>query len=120
MSKITIIAIPLVLITSSFFLVIMNNDLLRASFFEPGGMIVEGKKFGISIGDDRKSVNDKLNKIDLKIDDISRDNKCVSRKVLGDYALYSYDMSWRKGVICIGISQSRVRSIAWSFSAFAP
>jgi hypothetical protein len=101
-------------------LIFSGNELMRASFFEPGGMIVNGSKFGIAVGDDRRSIGNKLKVIGLKIDDISRDLKCASRKVSGDYALYSYDMSWRRGVICIGISQGRVRSIAWSFSAFAP
>ncbi|MES2057495.1 MAG: hypothetical protein V4564_16290 [Pseudomonadota bacterium] len=119
MSELITISLALVVFVFSCALVINKNELLIVSFFEPRGEIISGSKFGIAVGDDRKSVNTKLKAIGLTIDDISRDPRRDPRQISSHYTLYSHDTSWRKGVICIEISKQRVRSITWSFSAFA-
>ena len=89
----------------------------RATLFHPSGAVAEGSAFGVRVGDERSHALSRLAEAGFsqwKIG-VPRLNGCA-----GETALYGYDLSWRHGVVCVGLRKGRVQSLAWDFNLLSP
>ena len=94
------------------------TELTWVKYIDGFGSITTGKKFGISNGDPEATIVGHLRNFGLQIDQRNDPAACAPGPINADYTLQSFDLSWPKGEICIGITSGKVSSIEWWFVFF--
>lgn len=115
----SLIVLFLALLFSVFVAVICMGDINRAALTNFTGQKLSGSFAGINIGDGQELARNKLFKKEMVIVKYVDDGSCPINSAF-DKILVFVDVSWRKGTICIGISQGRVKAIAWRYNFMQP
>ncbi|MGE4038043.1 MAG: hypothetical protein AB7F85_09900 [Hyphomonadaceae bacterium] len=99
--------------------VLMFDDYTRRGLLGSGGLITSGATFGLEIGMTTEEASRLLATKGLARDQDSGDS-CFGRDYpsQGEMLELWDDTTWRRGVICLGVRENRVVSIAWSYGGW--
>jgi hypothetical protein len=101
------------------FSVTLFDDINRAALIDYTGQKSSGSFAGIAIGDPQSSARETLLQRGMTIVHYQDDGSCPIEGQFDDILVF-VDLSWRKGNVCIGISQGAVKSIAWRYNFLQP
>ena len=85
------------------------------------GLIDRGQKLGVPIGATLAIARKTLVEQGLEFSAIERGGSCNSPRTFpADYTAYFLDMSWRRGTVCVGVTNRRISHIAWMYNPLSP
>jgi len=107
--------------------VFLSNEWNRAAFGSEG-YIVEGKKFGLTIGASKKEMTEYLVERGLADRSIPRTNEvghnpqsCHLHIYANEYEVQLWaDKSWRRGTICVAYLDGKLTRVSWIYNMLAP
>ena len=107
--------------------IFLSNEWNRAAFGSEG-YIVEGEKFGLSIGASKEEITDYLvhrglvNGTQWGANETGYNpQRCHSHIYPDKYEVQIWvDESWRGGVICVAYLDSKLARVSWIFDMLAP
>ena len=98
---------------------VLLNPLNREVLFGEQGIITEGKKFGIEIGQDTRPALESLENLGLELNSTRVDGICQGHSFGTGKTVYVFrDSSCRNGVVCIVSHDSKMEAIGWFFLPF--
>jgi RHS repeat-associated protein len=95
------------------------NDLDRIALVDTHGQKSAGGLAGVRVGQSEQDAVYEFMQRNMVRASYADDGSCPLRGRF-EKALVFIDMSWRKGTICIGISEGKVASIAWRYNFLQP
>lgn len=97
------------------------NDLNRATLFRSSGVINAGARFGINIGMNTRDAKSVLNSRGINFNgQQDSSGRCNAYIIHADKIYYFYDLSWRRGVVCLGAINEKISVISWYFNPLSP
>jgi hypothetical protein len=111
-----LVILALLLLVSTIFLL---KDRNWAAIVDPSGQVNSGGFASIQIGDSEEQAREKLVSQGLIEYLLPGDNSCLMRGRFEEMISFT-DLSWRRGNICIGLRDGRVKSVAWRYNVFQP
>lgn len=96
------------------------SEQTRVALFPGSGEIDHGTVLGVRVGATLEEARAALTQRGLEEGDLAKEDHCVGQPFRADAILYFYDMSWRRGVMCVGISKGRVVRVGWLYNFLAP
>jgi hypothetical protein len=99
--------------------ILFADDLSRTALLESAGYIVEGRKFGVAVGDDRRAAIRRLTRgSQIRRHETLNGGTCLMREYdTGVTVDVFLDSSWRNGSICLASRNGRIEEIAWLFGS---
>lgn len=99
--------------------ILLADELSRTALFDSTGHVVDGKKFGISIGGNRGDAVTHLRHMrSLRWHETTKGGICLMRRYTSDITVDVFiDESWRHGSICLASRRDRIEEIAWFFGS---
>jgi hypothetical protein len=93
----------------------------RMATVDGQGLISQGQKLGVHIGDPLPLAVKTLEDQGLVMGGIVLGGNCLSpTKFAADRTVQLVDLSWRKGTVCLGVTHERVSHIGWLYNMLAP
>jgi hypothetical protein len=88
------------------------SDRTTAALVNGEGLLAEGSRFGVSVGDPFSTASTTLLKQGFQVGTIDPGGNCLSPKNFpAERTAYFLDLSWRQGTVCLGITKGRVSQI---------
>lgn len=95
------------------------DDLDRAALAHYTGQKSSGTFAGVSVGDPEDVAVQAFESRRMVSAPYADDGSCPLSGTF-DHVLVFVDVSWRKGTICVGISEGVVKSMAWRYNFMQP
>lgn len=97
----------------------LSNDRNWTALLDGIGVINDGGRFGIRIGDTEARVRSRLARAGLRFEEKNSDVNCVINRLDRSSVMEVYsDSSWRNGVVCVGYRNDLVSQIGWFYTVF--
>lgn len=98
-----------------------HSEFNRAGLVGTSGRIDSGEKFGVSIGDDYRHIQERFQRIGFEKTELTKAQSCHGF----DYPQHQrpelwFDKSWKKGTLCLVTSRDKVTYLSWSYGMGYP
>lgn len=102
-------------------LVVVSDERNLASLTSPEGRIVDGSKFGVSIGQTSESAHRAMLQDGFIFDGAQNGGGCVRHVYEPTELVEAFsDRSWRNGTVCVVSRGSHVVAVEWFFAPLKP
>ena len=98
-----------------------HSSFNRAGLTGASGRIETGEKFGVSIGDDPRDIDNRFRALGFKRVELTRARSCHGFDYAEDQNLQLWlDESWRRGTLCVVSAGSKITYLSWSYGMGFP
>jgi hypothetical protein len=98
-----------------------NAEFNRAGLSGSRGRIDSGHRFGVSVGQHYESAAARMSRLGFEERELTRRNSCHGFDYSDDLKPVLWlDNSWRKGTICLVVSDGSIKFISWWYGIGNP
>ncbi|MEY3232952.1 MAG: hypothetical protein RL230_223 [Pseudomonadota bacterium] len=86
------------------------------ALFHPNGLISSGAKLGVSIGADRKTAREQIERKGMEFQRSQRGGICFFRQVSNEFEVDVFFVdTWHGGMVCLLSKNGHIRQLIWAF-----